>query len=92
MKVISALDFRKKVGGILDEVADKKTPIAISRGKRNLAVLVPYEEYLEHFDHVLRRTRIQTAISRIAETRAKYSAELKYLDPVKLVRQMRDER
>jgi hypothetical protein len=92
MKIISVLELRKKVGGLLDEVVDRKISIGITRGKRTLAVLVPFDLYQEHFNHVVRRARLETAFHRIAEHRAKYGAEIKQADPVELVRSSREER
>jgi prevent-host-death family protein len=41
MKSLSALEVRKKFGGVLDMVTKDRVPVTICRANKPLAVLVP---------------------------------------------------
>jgi prevent-host-death family protein len=47
MKTISALTVRKKFGSIIDEVANKKIHITITRANRPMVVMLSFEDYEE---------------------------------------------
>jgi prevent-host-death family protein len=92
MKTINALTFRKQFGRTLDEVSKKKTPIAISRANKPLAVLVPFEDYESGVEQADRHNRLHEAASRIDEWRQKHGRRLKGLSSVEAIRQVRTER
>ncbi len=92
MKTINALAFRKKFGGILDEVANKKETIAITRANKTLAVLLPLEEYEQHFNPEKKKKQIGKAIKKIKQLRESLAPFTQGLDSTELLRQMREER
>jgi prevent-host-death family protein len=92
MKTINALTFRKKFGSTLDDVHNKKTHIIISRANRPLAVIIPFEDYKELKEEKEREKRLRLAASRIDQWRKKHIKQLKGLNSVEIIRQVRDER
>jgi prevent-host-death family protein len=92
MKSVTALEARKKFGGLLDEVAKKGTHIVISRVNRPLAVLIPYDEYQQTFDQATRQKRLQRVAERMDALRERHRDKLKGLDTAKIIREIRDSR
>ncbi len=92
MKTINALTFRKKFGSTLDEVHNKKTHIIISRANRPLAVIIPFDDYKELKEEKDRERRLRLAASKIDQWRKKHIKQLKGLNSVEIIRQMREER
>jgi prevent-host-death family protein len=87
MRSINALTLRKRLGQILDDVADGGDPLLVTRGNRPLVVLVPAAQYEQAAG--TRHQRLTIAARRVAEWRAEYTAGRPDLDPVDLVRQDR---
>lgn len=92
MKTINALTFRKKLGSTLDEVHNKKTHIIISRANRPLAVIIPFDDYKELKEEKDRERRLRLAASKIDQWRKKHIKQLKGLNSVEIIRQMREKR
>jgi prevent-host-death family protein len=88
MRSINALALRKRLGQVLDDVADGGEPLLVTRGNRPLVVLVPAAAYDEAA--AARHRRLTAAAHRVAEWRAEYAAHRPELDPVDLVRRDRD--
>jgi len=88
MRSINALALRKRLGQILDEVADGGDPLLVTRGNHPLVVLVSAARYEQATG--ARHERLTTAARRVAEWRAEYAANRADLDPVELVRRDRD--
>ena len=88
MRSINALALRRRLGQILDDVAEGGSPLLVTRGNRPLVVLVPAAQYDQAAD--ARRGRLVTAAQRVAEWRAEYVAGRPDLDPAALVRRDRD--
>ena len=92
MKMISALTVRKKFGAILDEVVKGKEPIAITRANQPLVVMEPYAVYEARVDQGARRKRLQEVSRRIDECAKRNAKQMKGLDVVKAIREMRESR
>ena len=92
VKTINALTLRKKLGSTLDEVHNKKTPIVISRANKPLVVMIPFEDYKEIKEEKERERRLRLAASKIDQWREKNMNQLKGLNSVEIIRQMREER
>ena len=90
MKTMSALDVRKKFGSVLDLVAKKRIPVAISRASKPLAVLVPADEYRAR--NAGRASRLRLTVERIETWKKLRARKLGKLDAVKLLRESREER
>jgi len=92
VKTINALTLRKKLGSTLDEVHNKKIPIIISRANKPLVVMIPFEEYKKIKEEKERERRLRSAASKIDQWREKHIKQLKGLNSVEIIRQMREER
>ena len=92
MKSMNALEARKKFGGMLDEVAEKRQHILILRLNQPLAVLVPYQDYQERFDPAERKHRLLSISNRMDAWRKEHRDQLKGLDSVKMIREIRNSR
>lgn len=90
MKILSALEVRKRFGSVLDMVAKKRVPVAISRANQPLVVMVPADEYM--VKNAGREKRLQLAAERIAEWKKLHARKLKGIDAVRLLRESREER
>lgn len=90
MKKISALMVRRKFGSILDEVAQGKEPIAITRANEPLVVMEPYAAYRAREDQEARRKRLAEVAHRMDELVKRDAKHLKKgPDAVTLIRRFR---
>jgi prevent-host-death family protein len=89
MKSISALEARKKFGGLLDRVARKGEHILISRVNQPLAVLIPYKDYQENFGPSARREKLLRVADKMDLWRREHQEKVKGLDTTQLIREMR---
>lgn len=92
MKSITALEARKRLGGLLDEVAKKGIHILISRLNRPLAVLVPYEDYQHSFDKEVRKKRLLLVAQKMDIGRKRLHEKVKGIDTTQLIRNIRASR
>lgn len=44
-KTINMLDFRRRAGEVLDEVFYRKDRVVVRRGRKDMAMLIPLEDY-----------------------------------------------
>jgi prevent-host-death family protein len=89
MKSVTALEARKRFGGVLDEVAEKGSHILISRLNRPLAVLVPYEDYQRYMDHTARKRKLLLVAQKMDVQRERLREKMKGIDTTTLIREMR---
>lgn len=92
---VTALEMRRKFGGILDRVAKKGEHITIVRGNRPLATLVPATEHQEQCLDRNRVRRVEEFFSKIdawQKANANALKRLKGFDSTAFIRKMRRER
>lgn len=90
MKRVSALMVRKKFGAILDQVAEGKGPIAITRANEPLVVMEPYATYRDREDREARWKRLAEVARRMDESVKRDTKHLKKgPDAVTLIRRFR---
>ncbi|MBI2981850.1 MAG: type II toxin-antitoxin system prevent-host-death family antitoxin [Deltaproteobacteria bacterium] len=91
---ITALEMRRKFGGILDRVVQKGDHITIMRGNRPLATLVPAQEHEEQCPKTDRPRNIREVLGKIDEWRKRNQKALRRIkEPSeKIIRRMRDSR
>ncbi len=92
MKTLSALDLRKKLGEVLDAVAQNNEQVIISRANRPLAVLISVDEFEEKIQKSKQGDKLKELSARMDDWRAKHRQETKHLDVIRAVREMRDGR
>ena len=90
MKTMSALEARRKFGSILDLVAERRVPVAITRRARRLVVMVPAEEYEAR--RLGREARLRLAAAKIDAWKRRHARRLRGVKPARLVRASRDAR
>ena len=49
MKTVNALHIRNHLGQVLEELAETKEPILLSKGRKVRAVLITYEDFQRRF-------------------------------------------
>ena len=47
MKTVTALDLRRRLGSVLNAVAEKHEPVTITRANKPLAVIISADDYQE---------------------------------------------
>jgi prevent-host-death family protein len=90
MKTLSALDLRKKLGEVLDAVAQNNEQVIISRANRPLAVLISVDEFEEKIQKSKRGDKLKELSARMDDWRTKHRQKTKHLDVTKAVREVRD--
>lgn len=92
---ITAIDLRKKLGEILDRVANKGEHITITRANKPLATFIPAEEHQRHCEAHGRLKTIDEAFDDIKRWRREHpdeAAALAKSNPTATIRKMRDSR
>ncbi|HUO78484.1 MAG TPA: type II toxin-antitoxin system Phd/YefM family antitoxin [Thermodesulfovibrionales bacterium] len=91
MKTLTALDLRKKLGSVLDDVSMKGEEVIISRGNKPLAVIISVDEYEEKIQKKHREKRLVDVAASMDRWKKKHLKETK-IDTVKGVREIREGR
>ena len=93
MITINALKIRTKLGGILDNVAQKGETYIIQRMGKPMAVIVPYDKFdLDKTHDEEKRKKMEKAIKAMDKWREKYGKKYGKPDSVTIIRKMRKER
>lgn len=89
MSKISALNLRKKLGSVIDEVAEKKKAVTVTRSNKPVVAIIPYEEYERREE---RAARLAKAAANMDKVRKKLKSKLRQADAAAVIRKMREER
>ncbi len=92
---ITAIEMRKKFGGILDRVAKKGEHITIMRGNRPLATLIPAAEHEKNCSGQDRVRTVQEVLADLEEWQQKHpekTHKMKNENVTGVIRSMRDAR
>ncbi|HEC99390.1 MAG TPA: type II toxin-antitoxin system Phd/YefM family antitoxin [Proteobacteria bacterium] len=92
MKTVTALDLRKKLGGILNDVSRKKEQVIISRANKPLAALISIDEYEEKILKKGREQKLKQILAKMDEWKKKHKKEIAHVDAVKAIREIREGR
>ncbi len=92
MKTVTALDLRKKLGSVLNSVAEKHEPVTITRANKPLAVIISPDEYQEKVLKSDRGRKLQELSSRMEAWKKEHRKETRGVDTVKAIRELRDHR
>lgn len=92
MKTVTAIDLRKKLGFILNEVSQKGEQVVISRANKPLAVMISMEEYEEKVLKKNREKRLKLLSSAMDKWKRSHLNETVTVDVVKAIREIRDDR
>jgi prevent-host-death family protein len=92
MKTLSALDLRKKLGSVLNAVAEKREPVTITRANKPLAVIVSADEYEEKMLKSKRGQKLKELSSRLEAWKNEHRKETAQVGAVKAIRETRTRR
>ncbi len=92
MKTVTALDLRKKLGSVLNTVAEKHEPVTITRANKPLAVIISPDEYQDKVVKGDRGRKLRELAARMDAWKKEHRKETARLDVVKAVRDARDRR
>jgi PHD/YefM family antitoxin component YafN of YafNO toxin-antitoxin module len=62
MKTVNALAVRKGLGRILDQMARNRSPVCVTRDRKAVAVLLPFETFRQRFVDYLSRDAVDEAM------------------------------
>lgn len=92
MKTVTALDLRKKLGSVLDEVSKRGEQVMISRANKPLAVLISVAEYEEKILNKNRERRLKEISAKMDHWKKRHTKETANIDIVKAIREVREGR
>jgi prevent-host-death family protein len=92
MKMMTALDLRKKLGSTLNDVSRKKEQVIISRANKPLAVMISIDEYEEKILKKNREQKLKEISLKMDAWKKSHQKETAHIDVVKTVREMREKR
>ena len=92
MKTVTALDLRKKLGSVLNSVAEKHEPVTITRANKPLAVIISADEYQDKVLKSDRGRKLKELSTRMDAWKKEHRKETARLDAVKAIRETRERR
>ena len=92
MKTLTALDLRKTLGSVLDDVSKKGEQVIISRANKPLAVIISVEEYEEKVLKKNREGRLREVSAEMDKWKKRHLKETINIDIAKVVREIRENR
>jgi len=92
MKTLTALDLRKTLGSVLDDVSKKGEQVIISRANKPLAVIISVEEYEEKVLKKNRERRLREVSAEMDKWKKRHLKETINIDIAKVVRETRENR
>ncbi len=90
MKTLTALDLRKKLGSVLDAVAEKHEAVTITRANKPLAVIISADEYQEKVLKGDRGRKLKELSARMDAWKKAHRKDTADLDVVQALRETRD--
>ncbi|MBI4753647.1 type II toxin-antitoxin system Phd/YefM family antitoxin [Candidatus Desantisbacteria bacterium] len=93
MQTLGALTVRKKFGAIINEVANKKVYITITKANKPLVVMLPIEDY-EQIEVVRKKKNLslQQVADKLNSWRVLHKEKMKDIDSTSIIRTMRETR
>ncbi|OGW01863.1 MAG: hypothetical protein A2889_10890 [Nitrospinae bacterium RIFCSPLOWO2_01_FULL_39_10] len=92
MKTVTALDLRKRLGSLLNNVSKKGEQVIISRANKPLAVMISVEEYEEKVLKKDREKKIKEISAKIERWKKRHLKETVNINIVKSIREIREGR
>ncbi len=92
MKTVTALDLRKKLGSVLNSVAEKHEPVTITRANKPLAVIISADEYQDKFLKGERGRKLKELSAKMDVWKKDHRKETARVDIVRAVRETRERR
>ena len=91
---VTALEMRRKFGGILDRVVEKGDHITIMRGNQPLASIIPAKEHNSQCSEKERVKTVDEVLAEIEEWQRRNARRLRKIkkSSTEIIREMRDTR
>ena len=90
MKTVTALDLRKKLGSLLNEVHEKDEQVIISRSNKPLAVMISVKDYEEKVIKKDREKKLNKIAAAMDTWNKKHLQRTAAINVVKAVREIRE--
>jgi len=92
MKTLTALDLRKKLGSVLNDVSKKGEQVIISRANKPLAVMISVEEYEEKVLKKNRERKLREVSAEMDKWKKRHLKKTINIDIAKVIREIREDR
>ncbi len=92
MKTVTALDLRKKLGSVLNSVAESHEAVTITRANKPLAVIISPVEYQDKVLKGDRGRKLKELSAQMDAWKREHRKETARIDAVKAVRETRERR
>ena len=92
MKTVTALDLRKRLGSLLNNVSKKGEQVIISRANKPLAVMISVEEYEEKVLKKDREIKLKEISAKMDRWKKRHLKETVNINIVKSIREIREGR
>lgn len=92
MKTVTTLDLRKKLGSVLNSVAEGHEAVTITRANKPLAVIISADDYQDKVLKGDRGRKLKELSNRMDAWKKEHRKETTHIDVVKAVREARDRR
>jgi prevent-host-death family protein len=92
MKTVTTLDLRKKLGSVLDSVAEGHEAVTITRANKTLAVIISADEYQDKVLKGARGRKLKELSVKMDAWKKEHRKETSHIDVVKAVREVRERR
>ncbi len=92
MKTVTALDLRKKLGSVLNDISKKGEQVIISRANKPMAVLISVEEFEDKVLKKNRERRLKEISAQMDRWKRIHLKETGKIDILKALREVREGR
>jgi prevent-host-death family protein len=89
---MTALDLRKRLGSVLNDVSMRKEQVVISRANKPLAVMISIDEYEEKVLKKNREQKLRDISAKMDQWKEKHKKKTAHIDVVKVIREIRESR
>ena len=92
MKTVTTLDLRKKLGSVLNSVAEGHEAVTITRANKPRAVIISAGDYQDKVLKGDRGRKLRELSSRMDAWKKEHRKETAHIDVVKAIREARERR
>jgi len=92
MKTVTTLDLRKKLGSVLNSVAEGNEAVTITRANKPLAVIISADDYQDKVLKGDRGRKLKELSAKMDAWKKDHRTGTSQIDVVKAVREARDRR
>ena len=90
MRTVTTLDLRKKLGSVLNSVAEGHEAVTVTRANKPLAIIISPDEYQDKVLKGDRGRKLRELSARMDAWKKEHRKETAHLDVVKAIRETRE--